>query len=236
MPCSAAIARALDVDAPAGELGGETGVLTLLADGKRELVVGSDDRRGVRVLVDDDAVDLGRRERRGDVGRGVLVPRHDVDALAAKLADDHAHAAALGADAGADRVEARLAARDGDLAAGARLARDALDLDDAVVDLGHLDLEEAADEAGVRARHDDRRLGALALAHVDDVGLDALVVVVALVAGLLGRRQQRLDALAQLDERVAAVALLHRAGHALADAVGVLLEDPLALGVADDRR
>ena len=86
----------------------------------------------------------------------------------------------------------------------------------------------------MRARHDDRRLVG-GLAHVDDVGLDALVVVVALVVGLLARRQKRLDAFAQLDERVAAVALLHGAGHRLADTVGVLVEDPLALGVADDR-
>ena len=87
---------------------------------------------------------------------------------------------------------------------------------------------------GCVREHDDRRLVG-GLAHVDDVGLDALVVVVALVVGLLGRRQQRLDAFAQLDERVARVALLDRPGHRLADTVRVLLEDPLALGVADDR-
>jgi len=34
---------ALDVDAPAGELGGQAGVLPLLADGQRQLAVGNDD-------------------------------------------------------------------------------------------------------------------------------------------------------------------------------------------------
>ena len=37
---------ALDVDAPAGEAGGEAGVLALLADGQRQLVVGDDDLGG----------------------------------------------------------------------------------------------------------------------------------------------------------------------------------------------
>jgi hypothetical protein len=58
-------------------------------------------------------------------------------------------------------------------------------------------------------------------------------VVVALAVDLLGARQQRLDALAQLHERVAVVGLLHDAGDQLADAVLVLLEHHVALGLAD---
>ena len=85
----------------------------------------------------------------------------------------------------------------------------------------------------MRARDDDRGL-LERLADLDDVGLDALVVVVALGGGLLGRRQQRLDALRAADERVAAVRLLHDAGDDVAHAVDVLLEDLLALGLADD--
>ena len=108
------------------------------------------------------ATHLGRGKGVGHVDRRVLVPLDDVDALVAQLLDDHAHAAALGADAGAHRIEVRLAGGDGDLGAGAGLAGDGLDLDHAVVDLGHLDLEEAADEVGVRAGHDDGRAGLLA--------------------------------------------------------------------------
>ena len=66
-----------------------------------------------------------------------------------------------------------------------------------------------------------------------DDGLDALAVVVALAVDLLGLRQQRLDALAQLHERVARVRLLDDAGDQLADAVAVLLEHHVALRLAD---
>ncbi len=77
-------------------------------------------------------------------------------------------------------------------------------------------------------------LGPLACARdVGDDRLDALAVVVALVVDLLGLGQQRLDALAQLHERVAGVGLLDDAGDQLADAVLVLLEHHVALGLAD---
>ena len=58
-------------------------------------------------------------------------------------------------------------------------------------------------------------------------------MVVALVPDLLGARQQRLDALAQLDQRVAVVGLLDDPGDQLADPVLVLLEHHLPLGLAD---
>ncbi len=66
-----------------------------------------------------------------------------------------------------------------------------------------------------------------------DHRLDPLRVVVALAVDLLGLRQQRLDALAQLHQRVARVGLLDDAGDQLPDAVAVLLEHLLALGLAD---
>ena len=142
---------ALDVDPPAGEAGGEAGVLALLADGQRQLEVGDDDLGGAGLLVDPDLLDLGRRQRLGhEVGR-VLGERDDVDLLAPQLVDDHADAGAPGADAGADRVDVGVVRPDGDLRAVAGLAGAGLDLDDAVGDLGHLELEEALDEAGVGA-------------------------------------------------------------------------------------
>ena len=58
-------------------------------------------------------------------------------------------------------------------------------------------------------------------------------MVVALVPDLLGARQQRLDALAQLDQRVAVVGLLDDPGDQLADAVLVLLEHHVPLRLAD---
>ncbi len=77
-------------------------------------------------------------------------------------------------------------------------------------------------------------LGPLALGgDVGDHGLDAHAVVVALVPHLLRARQQRLDALAQLNQRVAVVGLLDDPGDQLADAVLVLVVHHLALGLAD---
>ena len=46
---------------------------------------------------------------------------------------------------------------DGDLRAVAGLARDAADLDEAVGDLGHLELEERLDQLRVAAREDHLR-------------------------------------------------------------------------------
>ena len=111
------------------------------------------------------------------------------------------------------------------------LARDRLDLDDAVDELGNLELEQALHETGVRARHDDlRALGGLA--HLDDVRLHAGAVVVAVAGDLLGLRQQRLDP-AEVEQRVAGVGLLDDPGDDVAFAAGVLLVLHLALGLAD---
>ena len=121
--------------------------------------------------------------------------------------------------------------RDRDLRAVTGLARDGLELDDAVDELGHLELEQPLHEAGVRAGHDDlRALGGLA--DLDDVGLQPAAVVVALVRDLLGLRQQRLDP-AEVEQRVAGVGLLDDAGDDVALAAGVLLVLHLALGLAD---
>ena len=92
----------------------------------------------------------------------------------------------------------------------ARLARDGLELDDAVDDLRDLELEQPLHQAGVRARHDDlRALGGLA--HLDDVGLEPAAVVVVLVLHLLGLREQGLD-LAEVEQGVAGVGLLDDPG------------------------
>ena len=56
-------------------------------------------------------------------------------------------AGAAGADAGADRVDVVVVRPDRDLRAVAGLAGAGLDLDDAVGDLGHLELEQPLDEA-----------------------------------------------------------------------------------------
>ncbi len=245
----------LDIDVVAGESGGEAGVLALLADGQAQLVVGDDDR-GIGVVgvgIHDDARDLGGRQSRSDALRGIIGPQHDVHALTAELGDDRADTAALGSDAGADGVETVIERAHGHLGADTGIARDRADLDDAVIHLGHLELEEALDEVWVRARdHDggagaltaDGRLVAIGVADVDDDRLEALVVHVALalrafvalvgITALVEMRQLRLDAFADLDDREVGRGLQHRAGDDVADAVGELLVDLLARGVAHD--
>ena len=222
----------LDVDPPAGQAGGEAGVLAVAADRQRELVVGDDHRRLALVVVDDHLADAGRRERFGDEAGGLVVVGNDVDLLAAQLGDDHPHPRAARADAGADGVDAIGVGDDGDLRAVAGLAGDADDLDQLVGDLRHLELEQALDQLRAAAGDDDRR----AFGRVGDVGddrLDPHPVVVALVVDLLGLGQQRLDPLAQLNQRVALVGLLDDAGDQLADPVLVLVVHHLPLGLAD---
>src|SRR5438045_3046343 len=80
---------ALDVDAPAHELGRQADVLALFADGEAELLVLDHDLHDPLLLVEDrHAADLGRAERVDHEGGGVVVPLDDVDLLAPQLADD----------------------------------------------------------------------------------------------------------------------------------------------------
>src|SRR5919109_759130 len=75
----------LDVDLPTREPRGETGVQALLADRERELVVGDDDGRVARLVVDVDLADARRRQRLGDEARRLLDPRALLVALAVHL-------------------------------------------------------------------------------------------------------------------------------------------------------
>src|SRR5947208_6678351 len=226
------LAVGLDVDLPAGQTGGEAGIHALLADRERELVVGSDDRRLLTVVVEVDLANSRRRERLGDEARGLGIPGDDVDLLAAELGDDHANTRAARADAGADRIDALGVRLDGDLRAVAGLTRDAANLDQAIGDLGHLELEQRLDQLGI-APGDDHLRALGTGANLGDDGLDARALLVALAIDLLGARQERLD-LAEVDEHVVAVArLLDNPGDDLGDAVDVLLVHHLALGLAD---
>src|SRR5690606_21772050 len=80
-PVAGRLVRA-DVDTPAGEPGGEPGVLALLADRQRELVVGNDHPGGAGGGVDHlHRGDPGRAQRVAHELRGVLGPVDDVDLL-----------------------------------------------------------------------------------------------------------------------------------------------------------
>ncbi len=96
-----------NVDVPAGQLRGETNVLSAPADRQRQLVVGvgNHDLDALAVLVDHDLGDFGGRQRVDDEGRDVGRPRDDVDLLALQFVDHRLHPRAAHADAGADRID-----------------------------------------------------------------------------------------------------------------------------------
>ena len=184
------------------------------------------------LLVDVDGDDLGRAQRVGHEHARVVAPRDDVDLLARQLGDDGLDAGAALADGGTDRVEALLARGDGDLGAAAGLAGDGLDLDGAAVDLGDLELEQALEEALVRPADEDLR----ALGRATDLEherLDVLADPVVLERRLLGRGQDRLDVLADVEDDRARLDAVDRAGDELALAAGELVEDLVALDLAD---
>src|SRR5262249_18717402 len=142
---------------PAGQTCGEPGVHALLADRERELIVGDDDRRLARLVVEVDLADARRGQSLSHEPRRLGVPRDDVDLLAAELGHNHPHAGAARADARADRVDALGMRLDSDLRAVPGLARDAADVDEAVRNLRHLELEQRLDELRIAAREDDLR-------------------------------------------------------------------------------
>ena len=104
----------------------------------------------------------------------------NVDALAAGARPRRRERGCLGADAGAHGIQAVVERVDGDLGALAGLAGNRLNLDGALIDLGHLLLKQTTHELGVGAGDDDRRTAVLAanrlqvgvgIADVDDHGL-----------------------------------------------------------------
>ena len=111
------------------------------------------------------------------------------------------------------------------------LAGAGLDLDDAVGDLGHLELEQPLDQARVGAA-DTTICGPLAVLRTSTMYALSGRPGRALERHLLGLRQQRLDP-TEVEQRVARVGLLDDAGDDVAFAVGVLLELAVALDLAD---
>src|SRR5215213_8636768 len=113
-----------DVDAPAGQAGGEPRVLALAADRQRQLVVRHDHGRLAVLVVDEHLAHARGAQRLGDEPGRLVVVRDDVDLLAAELGDDHPHARAARPDAGADWIDAVRVRDDRDLRAITGLARD----------------------------------------------------------------------------------------------------------------
>ena len=97
------------------EPGRQAGVLALLADGQRQLVVAHDHRRRSRLVVEPDLADPRRLQGGLDELDRVVGEGHDVDPLAAQLVGDHPHPRATRPDTGADGVDVGVVRPDGDL-------------------------------------------------------------------------------------------------------------------------
>ena len=165
-----------------------------------------------------------------ELGR-IFGEQDDVHALAGELVGHRGHARAAHADARALRIEARIVGLDGDLGADAGIARRRLDLDEAFLDLRHFQLEQPHQELRCDPRQDQLRalrravdlhhVGAHAIAHAQHLLLDQLVA-----------RNHAFDA-ARLDDHVAALDALDRAGEQIVLTLQEVVEDLLALGIAD---
>src|SRR5690606_21817956 len=119
----------------------------------------------------------------------------------------------------------------GDLGAGARVPGAADDLDEPLVDFGHLDLEELDEQ--FRRRAAEEQLGTAGLRpHFPEVGAQAIAGAHCLARDHLVARNEGLGVAAQVEDDTAALHALDGAAHHLADAVLVRLDDLVALGLA----
>src|SRR5262249_51212952 len=161
---------------------------------------------------------------------GTPRPRPDADPPAGQSRHPRLHPRAAHADAGADRIDVAVVGGDRDLGAPARLARCALHLDDALVDLRHLLPEELDQEPRVRPREDD--LWPLAgQLDLQDEGANAVPLTVALARDLLLLRQDGVGA-PEVHDDVLLLEALHDAGEELTLPALELVVDDVALGIA----
>ena len=215
-----------DIDAPAGQLCGQSGVLPFAADCQREHPLRHDDVRDAMLFVDPDLDHLGWAQGLGHEGGGILRPFDHVYLLAAQLRNDRLDAGATLAHRRADRIEALLARRHRDLGPAARLARYRLHLDRAGVDLGDFEFEQPAQEAFVGSADIDlRTLGATS--DLQDEGLDVLSDPVVLEGRLFGRGQDGF-CLADVQDDGPGLHARDRARDQFALAAGVLVENDVA--------
>ena len=223
-----------DVDPPARQARGQSDVLSFPTDRQRKLIVRRHDRRRSRLLIDDHSAYFSRAQSAGHIPRRIVAPANDIHLLPAQLIHDRLHAAPAVPHTGPDRIYILLLRHDRHLRASPRLSRLGLQLNDALVNLRHLQLEQLAQEPRVAARYEDPRDLRRAL-HFEDIDLQPLAHPIAVQRVLLRARKHRLHP-TQVDEHGPAVAALHHPGHHIAVAIAELLIDDVALGLPDPLR
>jgi hypothetical protein len=100
------------------------------------------------------------------------------------------------------------------------------------VDLGNLELEQALEEALVRPAHEDLR-AARRTADLEDVGLDVLADPIVLDGRLLGRGEDGLDVVADVEDDRSRLDPVDGSGDHLAFAAREPIEDLVPLDLAD---
>ena len=182
-------------------------------------------------FVHHDGLHIGRRQRADhELGR-ILAPQHDVDTLAGQLVGHGRHAAATHADAGADRIDALVMRHHGDLGTAARIAGAGFDLQQALLDLGHLLAEQLDHEFGRGARQQDRSPTQGGI-HFHDHGADTVTGAEVFLGDGLVAAQAAFHA-AAFDDQVALVHALDGAGEDLLATLHEFAQQHFALGIAD---
>ncbi len=145
------------VQLPTGQLGGQTHVLTVAADGLSQVGGFHGDIHGVVVFINDDGGHIGRRHGIDHVLGGVVIVQHDVSALTAQLGGDSLHTGTTHTDTGTDRVDTTIVGLHRNLGAGTRITGCAHDFDHLFTDFRYFDAEQLFQE--VRAGAADEQLG-----------------------------------------------------------------------------
>ena len=219
------------VNFPTSQLGSEPHVLPAAADRHGQVLLVDHDVHRVLLFVDDDARYLSRRQRVDDELCRVVGIKDDVDALSGQLVGHRGHPRTAHADAGTLRVEPRIVRLHRDLGAHPGIARRGADLDQALLDFRHLELEQPLQKLGNDARQQELRTPRLRfdLRHVRP---HAVAHAQVLLRNQLIARDHAFDA-PRLDDHAAALDALDRAGEQVVLAFEKVVQDLLTLGIAD---
>src|ERR1035437_5524761 len=167
----------LNVHLPTGQLGSQPGILPALTNGQGKLVFANHDPDPFAGFIDFESFKLCRCQCVGDEIPDVRVPADDVHLLVVEFPHDVLDPLAAQSDAGTYRINLFVPGPDCQLGAKARFAGNALDLNRAVLDLGHFQLEELDDKPRIGAGQND--LGPVrSLLDCADVAAEALADLV----------------------------------------------------------
>src|SRR6185312_10885379 len=142
------------------------------------------------------------------------------------------HARTAHADAGADRIGALVVCLHRDLGAVAGIARAGADLDDALTDFRHFQLEQLHHEFRRGARYEQLRTARFGT-HLEQVAAHAIAHAHRFARNRLVARDERLGVAAEIQIDIAALDALGDAVDQLAHAILVGIYHLRALGLAD---